>query len=358
MDSLQSFPLEIITEIGLYIDNLTDYLAYLSTCKYIHLSDRFIHSVKREQLKTWHIDCLSRSVRRDNKDVTIETIARYNTLPNGMKDGFYYEWEKESNELGKWWNKDSPGKHSHSSLLINGVKHGPWFQELNDWSYIEGAYYNGLRHGPQTLFFNNSPVETIIYDHGKGIHTTTLRTGNVRVTEYNDSDIIRAITFYPDGKIQRYIDDSDRTNFDCIFDGLGNIESVSYITDSGSESWRMKGRNIVGRLRYPDSTKVYKEYDVVTEKLVEEYTLNSNGRLHGVYNRWYRGTNQLKSQSHFVNGLKHGVYRRWYQGTNQIMKQYPFMNGKRHGLYEKWSIDGILISSKLYENDAEVQCIL
>ncbi len=83
-----------------------------------------------------------------------------------------------------------------------------------------------------------------------------------------------------------------------------------------------------------------------------KYNQKLNGKLHGIYRRWYRGNGQLYSglnyvngqldtECNYINGKMEGLYRGWYI-DGQLFEESNYKDGKDHGLFRYWYRDGEL----------------
>ena len=54
------------------------------------------------------------------------------------------------------------------------------------------------------------------------------------------------------------------------------------------------------------------------------------------------------------NGKEHGLYRFWYSNGN-LSHEINYKNGKEHGLYRFWYLSGNLSFETKYKNGIEVE---
>ena len=64
----------------------------------------------------------------------------------------------------------------------------------------------------------------------------------------------------------------------------------------------------------------------------QEYTVNSEGKTHGLYQKWY-SNGQLREEIKYVNGKIHGLHQSWFE-NGQLEEEINYVNGKKQGLYQ------------------------
>ena len=72
----------------------------------------------------------------------------------------------------------------------------------------------------------------------------------------------------------------------------------------------------------------------------QEYTVNSEGKTHGLYQKWY-SNGQLREEIKYVNGEKDGLDQ-WWHSNGQKKLEVNYVNGKLISKKE-WDKEGDLI---------------
>jgi len=76
---------------------------------------------------------------------------------------------------------------------------------------------------------------------------------------------------------------------------------------------------------------------------------DSEGRPHGVYRKWWPGSEQLFEEGHYEHGLEAGEWRRWCE-SGVLLSLQTYQDGRSHGTHKAWRSDGTLLVACTYEH--------
>lgn len=329
---LLDLPLEALCYIGCQINTLVDYLAYINSCQRLAQVDREIHIEKREQFKVWKIEYFTKKHEEEGYDVFF--VAKYQILPNGVKDGLYLEWEKYYEEENKDWfdDRDIPNLEL---TYVNGKKEGLFINRIcpheEEVDTIRGVYYNDNKHGLQyNLSSNGKKHHKIIYENGRGIFCTKdQKTGIKRKVEYlNDILHGESIVWNSDGQMLSY----------RKYDYSWLVERKIYNHDGILSEESYCDKRIRIKTYYTPQQEEAKEIITTNletgEELVQDWTVNG----------------QLLHEARYLNDIPHGLHQEWHNGVDQLRCRANFDHGNVHGIYEQWDRDGSDYQRYLFNN--------
>jgi len=220
-------------------------------------------------------------------------------------------------------------------------------QTFDNWSDVCVMVYNDFNDDLQWSFFLHSPYEFI---------PQYLLDNNTFMTQWQEKNQ-NAVTKVSRGSSVYYTDVESTDNY-------GAKVIKTYHTVDGQEVGYKKVTNY-----YKNSNNIKAEEHYVNGKADgvsrmwydnDQHTIEAeghwvDGKLDGVQ-RWWNDNDQhtLESEQHYVDGKPDGVWRWWYDDDQHTLEtERHWVNGKRHGQWVEFDVDGNITSDNVYVNDVK-----
>jgi antitoxin component YwqK of YwqJK toxin-antitoxin module len=75
-----------------------------------------------------------------------------------------------------------------------------------------------------------------------------------------------------------------------------------------------------------------------------------NGKKHGVWREYKKGTNLPLKEDSYDQGIQHGVWRRWHLSTNRLSDEYMYCHNKLENVYAEYYENGKLKDLWYFKN--------
>lgn len=252
-------------------------------------------------------------IRREIHPSTGE-VASIGAYQNDKKEGVHQQFDEDGNPIGS--------QLYHQDVLLAegmydqlGRKQGEWKYFYEDGSIKAiGNYVDDFKNDRWKYYFRDSTIE----------------------------QVGRYILDYPDGTWEWYFEDGSVRKTQEFLDGLENGPVLEY-NDSNQ---------VILRGQYVDGLRTGTW--IFTEDKTMETGEFVNDLKEGTWiTRWIE-TEQIRSQTEWINGVKEGNYVRYFE-NGQIQMRGKYSNDKKQGIWEYFATNGARIVTVEYDDDVELK---
>jgi len=208
-------------------------------------------------------------------------------------------------------------------------------QVFNNWSYMCNMVYNELNDDLQWLFFIHSPYDFI---------PKYLLDNDLFTTQWNKANHNTIIQVNNDN--ETYYNNIETTN------GKYKVITTYHTVNSKSETQLGKEKSHVKEVGYKKITTYYKDSNNIASD--QHYV---DGKKDGILREWYdNDQHTLRFEDHYVDGKKDGILREWYDNDQHTLSsECHYVDGKEDGTWRWWYDDDqhTLRSEKHYVDGKE-----
>ena len=180
-------------------------------------------------------------------------------------------------------------------------------QVFNNWSYMRNIVYNEFNDDIQWSFLVLAPYDFI---------PKHLLDSSTFMTQWNENNINKTISVNNGNEVY-----------------YNNIETLNKDNQKVIKTYHTINGNEFG---YKKEIKYYKNSNNVE---IEKHWVD--GKYDGIWRSWYdNDQHTLEAEDHYVDGKPDGVQRSWYNNIQHTLKfEQHYVDGKQNGVWRTWYDD-------------------